>query len=93
MGWPQWTWIVLAAIGWLFTLSKHGETRTDKYDIGIQTAALGVAIFLLWQGGCDAFRLKEDFVVRIIKDGYGKGYIAFLEVCYRKNLKADGAGG
>ena len=52
--WPQWVWIVLAAISWLATLAHHGEPKTGsaaKHDIGIQTAALGIAVFLLWQGG------------------------------------------
>jgi hypothetical protein len=51
MGWPQWTMIVLMALGWIIVLFKHGQPRTDKYDVGIQTASVGVAVFLLWQGG------------------------------------------
>lgn len=57
MGWPQWTWIVLVGLSWLITLCKHGQPRVnkdgvpDKYDAGLHTAALGLSIFLLWQGG------------------------------------------
>lgn len=51
MSWPQWTWIALAAFGWLHDLTKHGQPKTGRYDIGITTAALGVTVFLLWQGG------------------------------------------
>lgn len=54
MGWPQWTWIVLAGIGWLYTLAKHGEEKTGsqaRHDVGMMTASLGVAVLLLWQGG------------------------------------------
>jgi hypothetical protein len=51
MGWPQWTWIALAAIGWLYTLARHGKPKKGNEDIGIHTAGVGVAVFLLWQGG------------------------------------------
>lgn len=51
MNWPQWTWIGLALLGWFVTLAMHGKPKTGKHDIGIHTAGLGVAIFLLWQGG------------------------------------------
>lgn len=51
MGWPQWTWIVLVAIGWTITLCKYGEPKEGKHDIGITTAEVGISIFLLWQGG------------------------------------------
>lgn len=54
MSWPQWTWIGLAAFSWLHTLAHHGEPKTGtaaREDIGIYTAALGISVFLLWNGG------------------------------------------
>lgn len=54
MSWPQWTYIALFAIEWLHTLARHGEPKTGlaaKHDVGIQTAGIGIAVFLLWQGG------------------------------------------
>lgn len=51
MGWPEYTWIALAVFGWLHEGAKHGEPKDGKHDMGIHTAALGLAIFLLWQGG------------------------------------------
>lgn len=51
MSWPQWTWIVLVGLSWLIVLANHGKPRKGNYDIGICTAAAGVHIFLLWQGG------------------------------------------
>lgn len=51
MKWPQVTFIVLLAIGWVATLLKHGETKVTKHDIGIQAASVAVTCWLLWCGG------------------------------------------
>lgn len=51
MGWPQWTWVVLACLTWLHALAMHGKETNKKHDVGITTAGIGLAIFLLWNGG------------------------------------------
>jgi len=51
MHWPQWTWIALVVFTWLYELAKHGEPKTGKHDIGMTTAGVGLAVFLLWNGG------------------------------------------
>jgi hypothetical protein len=48
--WPAIVWIVLVALGWLFTLAKHGELKEGRHDIGVHTAACLLSAWLLWCG-------------------------------------------
>jgi hypothetical protein len=51
MGWPQYTYLALTFLGLGYILSKHGERRTDTYNIWITLPVTGFVLFLLISGG------------------------------------------
>jgi hypothetical protein len=50
-GWPQWTYVGMTAFTMLYVAVKHGEPKTDKYDIGWTTLAVVLSQWILWCGG------------------------------------------
>lgn len=50
MGWAQVTYLALVAIGWGYTVAKHGQAR-DPYSMWGQSIASAISLGLLWAGG------------------------------------------
>lgn len=48
---PAITWLILVGLSWLHTLVHHGEPKDGKHDIGMTTAGVLIAAWLLWWGG------------------------------------------
>lgn len=50
-GWPQWTWIGLAAFNLIMNAVLDGQPRTGNYSAGVYLAALIVSAFIVISGG------------------------------------------
>ncbi len=50
MGWPQITWIALAAMGVGISMVKHGQPR-EPYSLWTSLIGTGIAVGLLYAGG------------------------------------------
>lgn len=51
MGWPQITWIALAAGGVAISLVKHGQSREGKTSIWVSIVRTAITAGLLFAGG------------------------------------------
>ena len=51
MGAPQIIFIVIWSINLACHALKHGEPRTDKYNVLAAIISLGLNVLLLWWGG------------------------------------------
>jgi hypothetical protein len=51
MHWPQITMIVLLSLGAGMHIMKHGEPRTEKYNMFYQFVGIGITVTLLYFGG------------------------------------------
>ena len=51
MGWPQIVMIVIGSIGIGVNLVKHGERRTDKYNVWVSIIGCAIEAIILYFGG------------------------------------------
>jgi hypothetical protein len=50
-GWPQWTWLGLAAVNLLINAVMDGKPRTDNYSAGVYLVAALFGGFIVTSGG------------------------------------------
>lgn len=51
MGWPQYAYLFLVALGMGFTLASFGQQKTDRYDFFDLLIGPGLALGILYAGG------------------------------------------
>ena len=51
MGWPQWTWLAMMAIGLLIAAHEHGKARTGRESFWTSAIAAAIHVALLLAGG------------------------------------------
>lgn len=79
-------WMVLVAVGLILIVLRIARARSARWLVRANTAALGLALYLMALGGIDAFVAR--FNVQRCQEVLGAGH-AELDVEYLRTLRSD----